>query len=132
MVGWLIGRLLAPFRLRTRRAGRGVFTFWDGRGWRSIDAIEAWLSITREMGEGFEDAIRAVTDTAPPGLIGDAARQFAEAKLVAAKTLADAVTRAFGVEPHRGDAGLSIPDRVALAAGFIRYMQSLRAHSRPS
>ncbi len=129
----LLRRLWAAlFRPGVARDPRATFEFWDGARWRSVDPIAVWAALTRDLGEDLGDALATVTTPAPPGTVGEMAAKFAAARQAAAERVADAVCRAFGVEPYADGDGLTIPERIALAAGYVRHMASLGTAARPT
>lgn len=119
-----------PFRRRARRDPRATFEFWDGSRDRSVDPIEVWGRLN--AGRDVEADLRTVLTPPPPGLVGDAAGRFAEARQKAAEQLAARVCDAFGVEPYSEGAGLTIPERIALAARYVRRMRDLGDAARPT
>lgn len=132
MLSWLRRVLAAFFRARVTRDPRATFEFWDGARWRSVDPIAVWGTLTRDLGDDLADALATVTTPAPPGTVGDMAKKFAEARQAAAERVAAAVCAAFGVEPYADGEGLTIPERVSLAAEYLRRMRSWGDAARPT
>lgn len=132
MLTWFRRLLAAFFRARVKRDPRATFEFWDGGRWRSVDPIAVWAALTRDLGEDLGDQLATVTTPAPPGTAGEMARKFAEARQAAAEKVAGAVCAAFGVEPYADGEGLTVPERISLAAEYLRRMAALGTAARPT
>lgn len=132
MFDWLRRVLAAFFRARVRRDPRATFEFWDGGRWRSVDPIAVWGALTRDLGEDLDDALATVKTPAPPGTVGEMAKKFAAARQAAAERVAAAACAAFGVEPYADGEGLTVPERVSLAAEYLRRMAAWGGAARPT
>ena len=127
MFGWLRQLLTAA---RPRRDARQIFRYWDGAADRRIDPVLAWQALDALAGGEWQDTLKAVAAAPPPGTVGGMARAWGERKRAATLKLADMVAGAFGVVPFDGSAGLTVAERVALAASFLDFMGGLAAAAR--
>ncbi|MBN9522621.1 hypothetical protein J0H58_29550 [bacterium] len=129
----MLRRLLSalwPFRRRPRHDPRATFEFWDGDRWRAADPIAVWGRLN--AGRDVEDDLRVVLTPGPDGMDEATAARFAAARHKAAEALADRVCAAFGVEAFADGRGLTVPERVSLAAEFVGHMARLGAVAVPT
>lgn len=127
----LLRRLLG---YRHRRPPGAVFEFWDGAGVRAVDPVAAWYAMDAASGGKWQDWLRLIAAVPPPPPAGvkvnaestaRAAAALRDSQKDASLKLTDAVCVAFGVAPFTPAGGLTLVERIALAAAYLGYMGGL-------
>lgn len=130
----LLSRLLGR-----RPDDRSIFPFHDGTRPRFADPVVLWARLEEACGGDPVAFVRLISQEPPPAPPGvDAAAVHADLfarKDAAARTLADAVCTAFGVEPLSDEGGtvrgLTRQRRIGLAVQLAFFLGGLAEQARP-